>query len=199
MGKMKRMRFCRTSFDSLFFQAVIIAAFAGSIYVLIRIFKVVFFDLPSDERWKGILVYTLFVLSLPMLVYLESTFWKGTIRLEESGIRSHGDNRLPREKIQYPASVEYQEIVDISILPLRKDSRGRYLRLARPIPYLCIRNKAGKCVRFSLHFMSRPTVRRLLEELQNRLGSADNQIPMDLDKLMRDFTNARWATKEGHS
>lgn len=199
MGKMRTKRFFKFSFDSLFFQAVIFAALVGCIYVLTRITGVVFVDMPPDERWKGILFYILFVLSVPTLLYFESTFWVGVIHLEDKRIRSRGDNRLPKEKIQYPASVEYKDIAEISISPLRKNSKGDYLSLSRPLPYLCIRKKNGKWVRFSLHFMSRATVRRLLEDLQNRCASTGIGVSMNLNELLTDFMNARWAIKGNKS
>lgn len=195
MSKMKTKYFFKTSFDSLFFQAVIIAAFVGCIYIIIKITKVVFIDMPPSERWKGILIYALFTLSLPMFAYYESTFFIGIVLLDDKRILSRGDNRFKKEKIQYPASVEYKDIIEISILPLKKNSRGEYLRLTRPIPYLCIKTKSGKWKNFSLHFMSRMTVKHLLKELKRRCVSANNMVPMDLDRLMIDFSNSRWSTK----
>lgn len=137
-----------------------------------------------------------FYLGIPLLLYLEATFLLGPIRLETDRISTCGDKRIGREKIQYPASVEYADIAEVAIIPIRKNSRGGHAQLARPIPYLYIKTKRRKNVRFALHFMSAKSVRILLIDLRARCIDVGCDVKVEVDSLMADFSKARWATKE---
>ena len=193
---MKAKRYFRTSLDSLFYQVVTLAALSGAAYILILVPGIDHSAWTSRDWVISVVIYVFVALSCPVLAYLLSTFWTGSIRLDDKRIRNRGDNRLPREKIQYPASVDYEDIVKIEIAPLRRNSKNGYLRLARPIPYLRIKRQNGETALFALHFMSRGTVRRLLADLQSRLAPLEHGASINVSQLLDDFSRARWATKE---
>ena len=176
-------------------QAIILLGFGGTVYVLVQSIRLSWPRLAPEDRGLGVFWLLVFSFGVVLLAYLEAAFWVGAITLEEKCIRTRGDIRLPNEKIQYKASVEYEKILEVSIIPLRRDSKNRNARFSRPIPYLCIAKSRGRTL-FALHFMSSATVRSMLTELNKRCLAAGNDIAMDVDKLMSDFSKARWATKE---
>lgn len=191
-----RKRYFRMSLGSLFLQAMIVAAFGLDVYVFVIVSKVLFSNPPYEKLAIGIFVWVVLLLGFPFLVYLESTFLTGTICLDQNKIYTRGDNRLPNEKIQFKASADYKDILEAKILPFSKNSKGGYLRLTRPIPYLCIKTKQGKNVLFGLHSMSPKTVRGLLVYLNDKCRDDSNVPKFNIDGLMEDFSKARWATEE---
>ena len=190
-----KKRYFKTSWDSLLLQAIILLGLGGTVYVLVQSIRMTLPHLAPENRWSGVLLLFILSFGLALLAYLEATFWVGAITLEEKCIRTRGDIRLPNEKIQYKASVDYERILEVSIIPLRRDSKNRNVRASRPFPYLCVTKARGRTL-FALHFMSSATVRSMLTELNKRCLAAGNDIAMDVDKLMSDFSKARWATKE---
>lgn len=189
-------RFFRLSLDSIFFQAILLAGFGFDVYAcVVSTIQVISFWGKGDNG-LGVFVMVIFYLGIPMIGYLESTFLVGLIRLEPDGIMNKGDNRIGRDKIQYPAYVRYEEITSVSIVPYQKASNGKYASMVRPVPFLFVVNAKGKTMRFSLHFMSVKTIQRLLEDLQKNLGISGCKAQIDVETLLRDFKEARFATKE---
>ena len=189
-------RFFKTSWDSLLFQSLIIAALGLDIYACIVSTHNVMVKNSIGENGIGIFAMIVFYLGIPIIIYLETTFIFGPIKLESTRICTNGDKRVFKEKIQYPASVEYTDIKGVTIIPIRKNSNGGSAQLARPIPYLCVETKKGKKVRFGLHFMSTRTVQKLLVGLHERCLKFNNDTDINVEKLINDFSEARWATKE---
>lgn len=191
----KTIVYFRTSLSSIILQTIVLVALcfdifacAVSTYALLKIWT-------REQCVLGILGMTIFYLGIPLILYIESTFLFGNIRLESNRVFNNGDKRFPKEKIQFRASVDYIDITSISIIPLNKNSKGESLFLLRPIPFLCLKTN-NRSMRFSLHFMSSRTVRKLLLELSRRCKAVGNQISINVDSLLKDFLNSRLSITE---
>lgn len=125
-----------------------------------------------------------------------SMFYSGTIRLEQTRICCSKEMKRLDEIVQYPATAEYADIKEISILPLSRNSNGKKMNLSRPLAYLCIKTSKRKIARFNLYGMRRKSVRNLLEELKRRCEESGNSITIDVDKMVNDYAEARWSVSE---
>ena len=123
-------------------------------------------------------------------------FYFGTIRLEQTQICCSKERNKLEEIVQYPASAEYADIKEMCILPLNRDSNGKKKNFSRPLAYLCIKTSKRKITRFSLYGMRRKDVRNLLEELKRRCNESGNPIIADVDKMVKDYAEARWSVAE---
>lgn len=125
-----------------------------------------------------------------------SMFYFGTIRLEQTRICCSKEMNRLGNIYQYPATAEYADIKEISILPLSRDSNGKNMNTLRPLAYLCIRTSKRKIARFNLCGMRRKSVRNLLEELKRRCEESGNSITIDVDKMVNDYVKARYSVAE---
>lgn len=187
-------RYFRNSFGSLIFQAIIICGLLLDIYA--SILCTVILSINGINSDTDVLIFAIFVfyLGIPMLIYIELTFLIGNIILNNQSIYTKGDIKYGRDKIQYQALINYTDIVNIEIVPLRLNSKGKYIYLSRPLPYLVLTNKKGKKIRFVLCFMSKKMVNCLLNDLLEKCKE-NNTIQFDVDKLMKVFSLASIAVK----
>lgn len=187
-------RYFRNSFGSLIFQAIIICGLLLDIYA--SILCTVILSVNGINSDTDVLIFAIFVfyLGIPMLIYTELTFLIGNIILNNQSIYTKGDIKYGRDKIQYQALINYTDIVNIEIVPLRLNSKGKYIYLSRPIPYLVLTNEKGKKSRFGLYLMSKKMVNCLLNDLLEKCKE-NNAIQFDVDKLMKDFSLASIAVK----
>lgn len=151
---------------------------------------------PWDEKLSFLNIIVFLVLLLFLIVTLSgfSFFVLGLIRLDSTRLYNRGN--IGKNKTQYPASVDFIDISSISIEPLRKKSNGAKDNSIRPIAYLCVHTKQDKTVLFALYLMSARTVRKLIVELAKRCEISGNKIEVNIDSLMKDFRDARFAIKE---
>ena len=131
----------------------------------------------------------------PLFICSELLILSGYNILDVDCIKNNGQIGFRNDRYQFRTSIKYVDIKEISILPLKRLSNGKTATFSRPIPYLVLKNEKGRCFRFSLGFMSKRCVKNLLSDLQFRCKYY-NCIMFDTDKLMEDFINARFATKE---
>ena len=141
--------------------------------------------------------YTVFVtivcyLAFPMLVKEELNFIVDNICLKEDCVYAHGDFKNKRYKVQYQTKINYGDIVDVEINALRANSKGQFVPLLRPAPFLVLTNKKGKKVRIGIYMMSKRTVRNILTELFKRIPTT-NKVKFDIDALLKDFKEACWS------
>lgn len=137
-------RYFRNSFESLILQIITICGLLLDIYA--SILCTVILSVNGINSDTDVLIFAIFVfyLGIPMLIYTELTFLIGNIILNNQSIYTKGDIKYGRDKIQYQALINYTDIVNIEIVPLRLNSKGKYIYLSRPLPYLVLTNKKGK-------------------------------------------------------
>jgi hypothetical protein len=192
---MKNKTFYRTSIDSLLLQIIVViglfldvVACVISTYAIVAIWSV-------KEYPIAIFGMIFFYLGIPLLIYIELTFVIGSIQINQEGIKNKGDIRLPKEKIQYPVFVSFENIASIEIVAYRNASNGKRITLSRPIPYLFVHTMDKKTARFALHFMSKTCVKNLLEYLLDGCALHNNNLAADIDSLIESFSLARIKTK----
>ena len=187
-------KYFRTSLDSLIFQCVILIGLAIDTYFAFFGLKVAIVDGIIGEKGIGIFATIIYCIGIPLLVYLELIYLVGNIKLEGNKISVKSDFRFGRNKIQYFASIDYQDIVNVEIFSLNKNSLGKSISLSKPIPYLVLSNKNGKKVRFGLHLMSDKVVNKLLLNLREKCGKF-NSAKFDVDEMMKSFKSTRLSAK----
>ena len=127
-----------------------------------------------------------------MFVQEELNFIVDNICLKEDCVYAHGDFKNKRYKVQYRTKINYGDIVDVEINALRANSKGQFVPLLRPAPFLVLINKKGKKVRIGIYMMSKRTVRNILTELFKRIPTT-NKVKFDIDALLKDFKEACWS------
>lgn len=188
-------RFFRFSIDSVILQLITIFFVAGGLYFAVLITRETVNEIIQGEL-KPIAIFAtvVFYLGSALFVYVELTFLIGNICLDVKKISVRGDIKYGREKLQYSTSINYVDIVNVEIVPLKKNSKGQSALLPRPIPYLVITNEKGKKFRFGLHFMSKKSVKSVLNELSKKTEEIKGS-QFDSAKLFNDYLNARLAVK----
>ena len=183
---MKRKIYFKTSAFSLIVQAIIV------IFLLLDIFLAVFFTFGvltfnfkfDFEKQVATVFVVIFYAGIIPLTYLELTFLLGNIVLGKNKIYTHGDFKIGH-KTQYPVEMKYEDIKRVSILALRRNSRGGYKKSLKPLPYMLLESKNGRQVLFLLRFMSVRTVNHLLDELSNRCSGP----AINVNQLVKEFRN----------
>lgn len=137
-------RYFRASFGSLILQTITICGLLLDIYASILCTIILVANGINNDNDVLILAIFVFYLGIPMFIYMELTFLIGDIILNNQSIYTKGDIKYGRDKIQYQALIDYADIVNIEIVPLRLNSKGKYIYLSRPLPYLVLTNKKGK-------------------------------------------------------
>ena len=194
---MKNKRYLRLSTSSIILQIITVLFIFGNFYFCgFLILGAIKLGKDNPDLWLGILLSVLLFLGGLLFVYIETTFYVGSIRLEKDRIANYGDNRIGRDKIQFKAVVEYVDISKIEIVALRKMSNGQAKYVTRPIPYLCIINKKGNKKYFGLHFIRKTTVKQLIEDLIKKCEEFNNPLTASIDDIMKDFEKAIWAVAE---
>ena len=145
----------------------------------------------------GDIAVSIFVISISLLsgfVFFWEIliFFTGCIKLDEDKIFSNGEIKNFK-KIQYPAKVKYIDIIEITVMVSRNATNGKYLNLSRPVPFLKIKTRNNKSVRFSLSFMASITLKRLLTDLKRHMKELGNDLDFDINKLVNDFKKAKFA------
>ena len=183
---MKRKIYFKTSAFSLIIQAILITS------LLLDIFLAVFFNISylttnfrsDSERQFAIILSIIFYVGILPLLYFELTFLLGNIILGKEKIYTHGDFKIgPRT--QFHTEMKYDDIKKVSVMALRRDSRGKYKQALKPLPYILVESKNGRQVLFSLRYMSVKMVKRLLDELSNRCSGP----AINVHQLVKEFRN----------
>ena len=183
---MKRKIYFKTSTSSLIIQAILVTS------LLLDIFLAVFFNASylttnfrsDSERQFAIILSVIFYVGILPLLYFELTFLLGNIILGKEKIYTHGDFKIgPRT--QFHTEMKYEDIRKVSVMALRRDSRGKYKQALKPLPYILVESKNGRQVLFSLRYMSVKTVKRLLDELSNRCSGP----AINVHQLVKEFRN----------
>lgn len=183
---MKRKIYFKTSTSSLIIQAILV------ISLLLDIFLAVFFNVSylttnfrsDSERQFAIILSIIFYIGILPLLYFELTFLLGNIILGKEKIYTHGDFKIgPRT--QFHTEMKYEDIRKVSVMALRRDSRGKYKQALKPLPYILVESKNGRQVLFSLRYMSVKMVKRLLDELSNRCSGP----AINVHQLVKEFRN----------
>ena len=184
---MKKKHYFRTSTSSLILQSLIITALLIDIFLAI-FFNISYFKLSFRthfERQVAMVFSVLFYIGIAPLAYLEATFIFNTIVLGKDKIYAHSDLKIGSCKTQYYAEMEYKDIKYVEILPLRRDSRGVYKQVLKPLPFMVLESNSGKKALFSLRFMSPKTLNRLLDTLSPRCSGPTIKV----NQLVKEFEN----------
>ena len=89
--------------------------------------------------------------------------------------------------------MKYENIVKIDIELLKRNSKGNYIALTRPLPFLVLSSNKGRKAYFGLHFMSKKTVYRLLIDLVEKCDN--KEVLFDIDNMMKTFNESKFSTK----
>ena len=184
---MKKKHYFRTSKSSLICQALIITA------LLITIFLAVFFNVSyfalsfrtEFESHVAIVFAVIFYIGIVPLAYLEAMFLFNNIVLGKDKMYTRGDLKIGKSKTQYHLEIEYKDIRRVAIMPLRRDSRGLYKEVLKPLPFMVVEKNNGGKVLFSLRFMSVKTLDHLLTELSSRCSGPT----INVNQLVKEFEN----------
>lgn len=147
--------------------------------------------LDSKNGFDYVIPLLISIIATIGLIHTELDIYIGIIRIESNGIRTKGDIRF--QKLQYPAHVLFEDIASMSIEPFRGSSNGEKIALLRPNPYLIIKKKNGRIIRFSLHVMSKRNVKKMLLCIKERAALYNSDLEIDVPKLLSDFNEARFA------
>lgn len=192
---MKKKYYYRLSIVYLFLNAFLVSCLILDIYFCIDLTKALISAGSTDNSGALIFATIVLYLAIPFTIYGELVLIIGNIQLNPQGICIRGDLKNSREKLQYPTSVNYSDIVDVSIVALQRNSKGQFVAISRPIAYLVIIDKKGKKHRFGLYSMTKRTVRNLLVDLLH-MCQENNSANFDVEKLVKDFSVARFAMEE---
>lgn len=195
MKKLKKKYYYRLSIVYLFLNAFLISCLILDIYFCIDLTKTLITAGSTDNSSALIFATIVLYLAIPFPIYGELVLIIGNIQLNPQGICIRGDLKNSREKLQYPTSVYYSDIADVSIVALQRNSKGQFVAISRPIAYLVIIDKKGKKHRFGLYSMTKRTVRKLLVDLLH-MCQENNSVNFDVEKLVKDFSVARFAMEE---
>ena len=184
---MKRKIYFKTSAFSLIIQAIIVVFLLLDIFLAIFFtFGVLTFNFKFDfEKQVATVFVVIFYAGIIPLTYLELTFLLGNIFFGKDKIYTRGDFKLPICKTQFYSEMKYEDIKRVSILALRRNSRGGYKKSLKPLPYMLLESKNGRQVLFLLRFMSVRTVNHLLDELSNRCSGP----AINVNQLVKEFKN----------
>ncbi len=182
---MKRKIYFKTSTLSLILQGIIVTG------LLVDIFLAVFLhtsyinaNFRSDSERQFALIFSIiFYVGIIPLIYLELTFLLGNIILGKEKMFTRGD--FKPIKTQFYSEMKYEDIRKVSVMALRRDSRGKYKQALKPLPYILVESKNGRQVLFSLRYMSVKMVKRLLDELSNRCSGP----AINVHQLVKEFRN----------
>ena len=137
--------FFRLSIGSIFLQTVAVFFIISSIVLPILFTNKLIFN-SINGSFDGYTVFVTIVcyLAFPMLVKEELNFIVDNICLKEDCVYAHGDFKNKRYKAQYQTKINYGDIVGVEINALRANSKGQFVPLLRPAPFLVLTNKKGK-------------------------------------------------------
>lgn len=193
---MKKKYYFRLSFGSLFLQSILISAFILVTYYAIY-FTYALIIVGSKDDFTAVIIMTIvFYLGIPMIIHGELTFLIGNVQLNSQGICIRSDLKHGNEKLQYPTSINYPDIAEVTVKALKRNSKGQFVPISRPVPYLVILDKKGKKYRFGIYMMTKRAVRRLLVDLLDMCQKSNNDVHFDIEKLVKDFSAARFAVIE---
>lgn len=184
---MKKKHYFRTSKSSLICQALIITALLITIFLAV-FFNVSYFTLSFRTEFEShvaIVFAVIFYIGIVPLAYLEVTFLFNNIVLGKDKMYTRGDLKIGKSKTQYHLEIEYKDIRRVAIMPLRRDSRGLYKEVLKPLPFMVVEKNNGGKVLFSLRFMSVKTLDRLLTELSSRCSGPT----INVNQLVKEFEN----------
>ena len=184
---MKKKHYFRTSKSSLICQALIITALLITIFLAV-FFNVSYFTLSFRTEFEShvaIVFAVIFYIGIVPLAYLEATFLFNNIVLGKDKMYTRGDLKIGKSKTQYHLEIEYKDIRRVAIMPLRRDSRGLYKEVLKPLPFMVVEKNNGGKVLFSLRFMSVKTLDRLLTELSSRCSGPT----INVNQLVKEFEN----------
>ena len=183
---MKKKRYFRTSKSSLVLQSLIVTALLITIFLAVFL-NVSYFTLSFRTRFEShvaIVFAVIFYIGILPLLYFELTFLLGNIILGKEKIYTHGDFKIgPRT--QFHTEMKYEDIRKVSVMALRRDSRGKYKQALKPLPYILVESKNGRQVLFSLRYMSVKMVKKLLDELSLRCSGP----AINVHQLVKEFRN----------
>ncbi len=184
---MKKKHYFRTSKSSLVLQSLIITALLITIFLAVFL-NVSYFTLSFRTRFEShvaIVFAVIFYIGILPLAYLEAMFLFNNIVLGKDKMYTRGDLKLGKSKIQYHVAIEYKDVRRVTIMPLRRDSRGVYKEVLNPLPFMVIEKNNGRKVLFSLRFMSVKTFDRLLTELSSRCSGPT----INVNQIVKEFEN----------
>lgn len=114
-------RYFRLSIDSIVLQIATLSFIVGCVYFSSLCTIAIISQASRDNNeWVAVFATAVLYFGTLLFVYVELTFLIGNICLGTDHISVRGDIKIGREKIQYPASIGYGDIVNIEIIPLRK-------------------------------------------------------------------------------
>ncbi len=145
-------KLCLTKKDFLdyqlaqFFLQTVAVFFIISSIVLSILFtnKLIFNSINGSFDGYTVFVTIVCYLAFPMLVKEELNFIVDNICLKEDCVYAHGDFKNKRYKVQYQTKINYGDIVGVKINALRANSKGQFVPLLRPAPFLVLTNKKRK-------------------------------------------------------
>ena len=184
---MKKKHYFRTSKSSLICQALIITALLITIFLAV-FFNVSYFTLSFRTEFEShvaIVFAVIFYIGIVPLAYLEATFLFNNIVLGKDKMYTRGDLKIGKSKTQYRLEIEYKDIRRVAIMSLRRDSRGLYKEVLKPLPFMVVEKNNGGKVLFSLRFMSVKTLDHLLTELSSRCSGPT----INVNQLVKEFEN----------
>lgn len=193
---MKKKYYYRLSPVYLFFHVFLIFVLIVAVYNAITLTHALLTVVTDDDPTVIIIVTIIFYLGIPMTIHGELTLLIGNVQLNSQGICIRSDLKHGNEKLQYPTSINYPDIAEVTVKALKRNSKGQFVPISRPVPYLVILDKKGKKYRFGLYSMTKRAVRRLLVDLLDMCQKSNNDVHFDIEKLVKDFSAARFAVIE---
>ena len=98
--------------------------------------------------------------------------------------------------IQYPCAVDFADIKAVCVCARKKATDGTSLPFPRPIPFLAIKIKDDKIKYFSISSMTKRTLKKLINDICSKCSSVGNPIECDVELLLKQYHDARFAVKE---
>ena len=116
--------------------------------------------------------------------------------MDSEKIYSKGELFLGKyDTMQYKTSIKYSNIHKIEIRALRKNSKGKGVRMARPWPYLVLTDMNGRKARFAIYFFTKRTLKNLLTNLLEKCKK-ETGFTFDVDELLKIYADARFTVHE---
>lgn len=200
---MKPKRFFRFSTVSCIAYLVSSAGIGAALFGIVFAIKslVVFWGREEAVGLPFMIIVCLWLIAT--FLYAIISVSSGTITLTSDGIGTKGDKFSEVIKLQYPAYIEYKNISTFYIAAsmtasngepsIAQSNRANWVYV-RPAPYLFVLDKRENVTMFVLNGMSRRTIRKLVTCLKEKCSQAGNEIDVDVDKLMKQHSQALFAT-----
>ncbi len=178
---MKKKTFIQLHLSMIFINCFFLFLVSCSIIVRIK------YPLMGDYTYKNFNEITTLILwyfSLLIVIWIgikENHHW---IVFKEKEIYVPNDLRLRCNKRQFKVVVRYDDILDISFITSRKNSKGKTIRDESSQPfapshhYLVIQKKNNRKERILLDYYSKKQKIKILEELERRLKYSKNLIDL---------------------